>query len=180
MEIAVVADAAVLATSLSLAGAGSTGFPPVPPQTGQPSRDVLGVFAYPGDAYFGLVFSDPVVEQLTIALADRSGLGWDLDEATAAMGRLDTLAFRCGGGVVDPGPAAEIPRQAGVTAAAAIQAAASAQLGNLERIVVTNDARVLRTRRVRLLSGQEVILQTPAQFIALVEKVRWRMRHVNG
>ncbi|MHB8296442.1 MAG: hypothetical protein ACYDH5_17880 [Acidimicrobiales bacterium] len=180
MPVDVVLDPAVIVGALSQMGPGAMTFPAVPPRSGAVYADALGVFSYQGDSHFALILSNDLVEQVVVAVASRSDLGWMFDQTDQALERIARLAQRSGGGFVTPAIGVSAPPGMGRPARTALQAAASKDLGHL-RMVVTEDASALRIKELQphgipFPPNEPVTFVSPARFAVVAEQVRWRMR----
>lgn len=178
MKVAVVLDPATLVAGLSTRNRLTVGVPGVPPRTGKPSVDALGVFAF-GDERFGLVLSDELAIAVNHVLT--SALGWSNAEAQRAAQRIERLMDVSTGAIVDPPHSAQLPKDLMAGAEMTLRAACAPELGARPRVVVTNDAALRRIRAFRpggvaLPPDVEIETMTPGALTQLAETVRWEMR----
>lgn len=176
--IEVVFQAPVLVGALSEIGPSALTFPAVPPLSGQHHADALGVFAYP-DTHFALSLSEDIVEEVVTALTS-AVLGWEYEEAEAAIGAVGESASRAGGGLIAPENDVEVPERFSRTAATALRAACSKDLGH-PRVLVTDELAVLRTgnlypQSIPFPPSEDIQMMNPERLSKMAEKVRWRMR----
>jgi hypothetical protein len=174
----------LVAGALSQVGPAAAAFPSVPPVSGNPYADALGVFEYPFDRYFTLLISDQIVEEVVTALTGRE-LGWDFDETDRAIGVIDRIAEQCGGGLVTAEMGVSLPTRFGVPASSALRTAASKEISSVARPVVTEDSIALaigefEPRGIPWPTGGKLTILDPGRFAKMAEKVRWKMRHVPG
>ena len=157
-------------------------FPQVPPRSGARFADALGVFAYANDSHFALLLSDELIEEVVTVVASRAELSWVFDETDSALGRIVRLAQQSGGGLVVASTRVAVPPGFTTPARTAWRAAANKDRSNM-RVVVTEDDVALHTkelvpRGVPWLKGEPILFVSPARFVAVAEKIRWRMRDV--
>lgn len=177
--VEVVVSADVLIGALSRVSAAAVRFPAMPPRTNHPQADVIGAFVG-ADGDFALILSAEIVEQVAAALLDERGLAWEFAAVDQAVDVLVGIAEHSLGGLVAAASSVALPAGVGQVGAAVLRAAAAAELG-FPRVVVTDEAALLRLRLwqprgVPWPGDQAVTLLAPGPFRDLVERARWRLR----